>query len=582
MMKKTIYNIMKSLPVVVFLSFCTVFAVNGQETVIKREITLYNPYKPSLPDVVKKSFFPDMTDTAAVKPFIKYDIQTTPYTPPYTINPLKAATMVPDPLTKLYNGYINLGLGNYLTSICDISITSLRSRKGALGVYAGYFLSDGKVKLENGKKVSAGYSDKNVSLFGKKFLNESVLSGSIDFSGKTRYAYGYNPQIIDYDPVKKDYRLNYTSAGINAGISSVQPDSSKLSYEVRVDYNFFMSEKDMYLHTGKLTGQAAKEIKGFYAGSGLRLDFHKPSGLISASSEYVAEITPFLTRKTAEWNAKLGAGFVLDKFIDDDEPRFLIYPDFGFSFNIMPPYIGFFAELKGKLERNTPENVINLNPFILSDYLYRIRNTYYPLVVGAGLEGESGIEGRYRVGVSYALVNDYVLFANFATTMDDTIILLKGNYFTPLIDEGDILRFHGETAGRISRHLAFSAEGNYYKYNLTSNKYAWGMPGWDVKFNLKYNLREKIIASLGINTTGPRKLLATVSNFNTVFDLLGSSEIEKSMPAHLNFNLSAEYRYTKILSFWLKFNNLSFSKYYEWAWYPSIRFICIAGFTYSL
>jgi len=574
---------MKPLPfIVVFMFYCAVFNAIGQETVIKREITLYNPYKPSLPDVVKKSFLPDMTDTTAVKPVIKYDIQTTPYTPPYTVSPLKAATMVPDPLTKLYNGYINLGLGNYLTSLGDISITNLRSRKGAVGVYAGYFLTDGKVKLENGKKVFAGYRDNNVSLFGKKFLNESVLRGSIDYSGKTRYAYGYNPQIIDYNPVKKDYKLNYTSAGINAGISSVRPDSSKLAYDVSLDYNFFISGKDMYLHTGILTGRSAVEVKGFYAGSGLRLDFYKPSGKISSSSEYVAEVTPFLTKKTDEWNAKLGAGLVLDKFIDDDEPRFLIYPDFRFSFNIMPPYIGFFAELKGKLERNTPENVINLNPFILSDYLYRIRNTSYPLIVNAGLEGESGIEGRYRVNVSYLLVNDYVLFANLATTMDDTINLLMGNYFKPLSDEGDIIRFHGETAGRISRHLTFSAEGNYYKYNLTSNKYAWGMPEWDINLNLKYNLREKIIASLGINTTGPRKLLATISNFNTVFDLLGSSEIEKSMPAHLNFNLSAEYRYTKILSFWLKFNNLSFSKYYEWAWYPSLRFICLAGFTYSL
>ncbi|HQK70414.1 MAG TPA: hypothetical protein PL101_04790, partial [Bacteroidales bacterium] len=81
---------------------------------------------------------------------------------------------------------------------------------------------------------------------------------------------------------------------------------------------------------------------------------------------------------------------------------------------------------------------------------------------------------------------------------------------------------------------------------------------------------------------GPRKLLTTTDNFDNLFNLLGSSEKEYSMPAHLNFNFSAEYRYTKILSFWLKFNNLSFTKYYEWAWYPSLRFICMAGFTYSL
>jgi len=576
-------NIMKPLMIITaFLAFSALFPARGQETVIKREITLYNPYKPSLPDVVKKSFLPDMTDTSAVKPVIKYEIRTTPYTPPYTVSPLKAATMVPDPLTKLYNGYINMGLGNYLTPLAEISITNLRSKQSGVGIYAGHFSTNGKVKLENGKKEFAGYMDNNVSLYGRKFLDESVLKGSIDFSRKTRYAYGYNPGITDYDPEKKDFRLNYTSAGINAGISSVRPDSSKLVYEANLDYNFFISEKNMYLHKVKLTGQAGKEVEGFYAGSGAGFEFYKPSGYISSSSAYIAEITPFITRKSADWNAKLGAGFVLDKFIDDDDPKLHIYPDLRFGFNIMPSYLAFYAELKGKLERNTPENVIMLNPFVLSDYLYKIRNTCYPLIVSAGLEGESGIEGRYRLNVSYTIADDFLLFTNYAGTRNDTINILMGNYFKPLFDEAEILKFHGETAGRINRHFTFSAEGNYYKYTLTSNKYAWGMPDWDLKFNLKYNLRDKIIASIGVNTTGPRKLLTTTDNFDNLFNLLGSSEKEYSMPAHLNFNFSAEYRYTKILSFWLKFNNLSFTKYYEWAWYPSLRFICMAGFTYSL
>ena len=33
---------------------------------------------------------------------------------------------------------------------------------------------------------------------------------------------------------------------------------------------------------------------------------------------------------------------------------------------------------------------------------------------------------------------------------------------------------------------------------------------------------------------------------------------EIEMPAHFNLNLSAEYRYSKILSLWAKFNNISF------------------------
>jgi outer membrane receptor protein involved in Fe transport len=54
------------------------------------------------------------------------------------------------------------------------------------------------------------------------------------------------------------------------------------------------------------------------------------------------------------------------------------------------------------------------------------------------------------------------------------------------------------------------------------------------------------------------------------------------MPAHFNLNLSAEYRYSKILSFWGKLNNISSKRYYEWVYYPSQGFLFMLGFTYSL
>jgi hypothetical protein len=53
-------------------------------------------------------------------------------------------------------------------------------------------------------------------------------------------------------------------------------------------------------------------------------------------------------------------------------------------------------------------------------------------------------------------------------------------------------------------------------------------------------------------------------------------------PVHVNLGLSAEYRYTRILSFWIKVDNVSWNRYYEWAYYPSQMFNFMAGFSYSL
>ena len=124
---------------------------------------------------------------------------------------------------------------------------------------------------------------------------------------------------------------------------------------------------------------------------------------------------------------------------------------------------------------------------------------------------------------------------------------------------------------------------NLNRYTLSKFKNAWNKPGWDAKFGMKYNLRDKIIAGMEITLQGKRKLVVNGESL-----LLLSSQTEQyspfiyEMPTHLNLNLSAEYRYSKILSFWTKLNNISNNRYYEWAYYPSQGFLFMLGFTYSL
>ena len=135
------------IPILIFSSLLTVNGqVKKQDTGLKREVTLYNPYKPTLPDSKKRSFLPDLNDTSKVRPSFRYDVKTTPFLPEYTISPIKAAALLPDPLPKLYKSYINLWtVSNNRTSIGsnfrpDISTflsnrsSDLRSLHFSLGV----------------------------------------------------------------------------------------------------------------------------------------------------------------------------------------------------------------------------------------------------------------------------------------------------------------------------------------------------------------------------------------------------------------------------------------------------------------
>ena len=92
------------------------------------------------------------------------------------------------------------------------------------------------------------------------------------------------------------------------------------------------------------------------------------------------------------------------------------------------------------------------------------------------------------------------------------------------------------------------------------------------RFGLKYNLRDKIIAGMEITVQGKRKMIVNGESLSSIPVPLLNPAVIFEMPAHFNLNLSAEYRYSKILSFWTKLNNISNNRYYEWVYYPSQGF----------
>jgi hypothetical protein len=566
-----------------FILFCLLplsAQVKKQESGLKREVTLYNPYKPSLPESRKRSFLPDMNDTMKIKPDFRYDVNTKQFMPVYTISPIKAAALLPDPIPKLYKSYINAGMGNYLTPLAEISITNERSKKGAIGFYGRHFSTNGKIKLQNDEKVFAGYMDNDASLFGKKIFKKSVLNSSVDFSQKVRYAYGYDPAILDYSPDKKDIRSNYNSVGAKASLSSLTTDSARFYYNFDTYYNFFSSEKNYFQHSAGIKGIMAKSFKGFYVGSGISLDYYKSADSISTDPDYIFSISPFLKKSNDQWAFKLGFEALLDRV-----NSLHFYPDITFDIHVVPSYVTFFSALSGKLERNLPAKIINENPYIIStqfpdlipNFLYKLPDTDHSLIVSAGLKGNTGIGGNYLMSASYSIINTMLFYSNLVTPalIDPSA---NGNYFIPVAYDGNLFNLHGELSQAINDKLSISGQANYYNYSI-GDEIPWNKPKWDGNLYLKYNLRNKIIAGIGMNGIGKR---SSVINGDNISLQSGFPKSVVELDSHFNINLSAEYRYSNILSFWLRFDNIAFNKYYEWAYYPTQRFLGMIGFTYSL
>ena len=549
---------------------------------LDREVTMYNPYKPSLPEFKKRSYLPDINDTSKLRPDFTYDIVTTAYTPSYTISPIKPAALLPDPLPKLYKSYIKLGFGNYVTPMAELSITNERSKKGAIGFYGRHFSTNGHISLkEDLDKVFAGYMDNDVSLYGKKFFRGSQLEASVDFTQKLRYAYGYDTSIVDYEAEKKEIRMGYNNLAADISFASLTLDSTSYSYDFDLNYDYFYNTNKKSQHNIGLTGSMATKYEGFYIGSGIDIQYFMLSESLSDQSKYLASLSPFVKKSTPQWNFKAGLQLILDRNMTD-KPKFHIYPDVNFGFSVVPSYVRFFAALNGKLEINEPKKIIEENPFLLRDgSLFEQPNTSHNLIISAGLNGNNGIGGNYVVSASYSLIDDMLFYANIVDTID-MISAEKGNMFVVLPDDVEVLKIHGEMTGSIKDKVIYGAEGNFYNYSLTGYDFPINRPDWDATLGLKYNLRNKIIVGAEVMALGKRQLAYMQrsifgSTFVSTFVKLPEME-----PVHVNINFNAEYRYTRILSFWLKVNNIAFNRYYEYAFYPTQRFVCMVGLSYSL
>jgi len=270
-------------------------AAQTEDETIKRTVTLYNPYKPTLHEATKRALLPSDDDTTTVNLRFNYDFTPGSFVPEYEISPIKSAVLSPEPLPDLKKGYVSLGLGTYLSPFLEVSISNGRSGKGAVGLFTRTYGSAGRIELENDRRVYAGFLDNQALLFGKKYFRRSRLDSDIDFRQMTRHAYGYNPDVTGYDPDRKDIRSLYYDVTGKVRYFTMEPDSSDLNWDAALKYNFFTRQGDGLQHNPGLSLSAGTNMFGLYAGIDAGYDMYIFSKALDTKSRNLITLAPFIT-----------------------------------------------------------------------------------------------------------------------------------------------------------------------------------------------------------------------------------------------------------------------------------------------
>ena len=562
-------------------------AVFAQES-LNQSLVLVRPYEPSVTDAQKITTLPNLKDSVSITPSFTYSIQSQRIDTRFDVTPITAARLDPLPQTKLYHGYIKLGAGTLPNMLGELALNTVRNKDYAAGALLKFNGARGNVKLNNDEKAFAGYSDASAKLFGQKFFQSSILRGELGVSGQTAYNYGYDTQSVDIAGVqidttfaKGDIRKNYFFADANIGIGSSHYKTEQLNYNVQLGYKFahnklddmylpgyntpnFLPNTDGYAKYNENAVNFKAQLDNNKYGGNMNLDvYNRSAAFDSLRNNFALDINPWFMLDND--SIRLQAGVRVAAYQEGDgKLQYGVFPKVEFQFTLLKDIFVPFLGIDGYMRPNTYRGMVTENPFITPGLSARITKTKWQIY--------AGLKGTLTTKLSYYLRADFTTSENEIFFVNDTTYSRLQNYFTAITDDLNIFSIKGELYFNPVESVDLGVKGTYFGYQPSKEKYAWHKPEYTLDFFVKYNLRNKVIINFDITSIGKRYAKA-------FYDDQKEFHVLKEVVA---FNLGAEYRYTKSLSFFLKINNISGAKYQRWNFYPSQRFNAMAGFTYSL
>lgn len=534
----------------------------GQKILKDTMVTVVKSFQPTIADAYKINDMPVVKDSIPPPPKLNYSINSKKVFTPFTVETLKSAKMVGEPLTKLYSSFIKVGAGNYNTPYVEIFHANGRSKDISYGAHLKHFSS--KADMEG--YGFGGLSDNQIELFGKKFFRKHTLAGNLDYNRNVIHYYGYDTSIVHLSD--KDYiKQRYSNIGGNAALQSHYTDSVHANYFLKLKYYYLT---DFY-KTSENNIYAAGDFSGYYEKQlvhvPVTVDYYNNKSATDTANSVLIGLAPYITASGDKWSTRIGIGVSIEGN-QNNKSRFLFYPNIDFNYNVVENIIIPYAGFTGGLKKNSLKTLTDENPFLVPNPDMKNTNTKWEMY--GGLRGSISKTLSYNTRTSYSKTEDLYFFVN-----DNSDLFIKG--FNVVYDDATIWNVHGELQFQSTEKIKLIAKGDYNKCTMATELKPWHRPTLQLTFSGNYNLKNKIIVCADVFVVGKRFAYSTAQGQGLGVTVSSTSITE--LKTIVDANLSLEYRYSKKLSGFLNFNNLGFKRYEIWNNYPSYKFNFLAGIT---
>ena len=568
-------------------------------------------YRPVIEQSEKINFPAVITDTLdKLQHNFRYSITPTRLKSIYEPSRIKAARIVGEPATKLYNNYLRLGFGNYWSPLTDLYWSSTRDRKKTYGLRINHFSSWDALHNVDGKNYGPNHFGKtNVTLFGKYIIKENLqLSSDINYEHDHNLYYGFTDSTlqavmgIPRDSISiKDYRASYNVATWNFGLRNMQLDPNKLGYAANVqisdlwgvwgenelniningDINYGFNIKNQYKgiaylhlewsHYNNITPAGELPLGYSVVPTTPAVSDTVASNIVKANPyiDFIFNGLQFRTGLTVGWN----------NFVNSNiDSKLYLFPDITVSKKLMSDHLALSLAAVGGMEANSFNSMRKENPYITPEALFPLAMRHYDFIGHARWTISRKLEANAEISYIF-LRNDivYIITPEYS---------LK-NVFIPYAIDNNRITLGGDLSFVNDEMLTLRAGGHYYAYSVVDDEVSSSIseqmpyrPNWDALVAADMNYKNKwflhlegrfIGEMIGAGTqliSGPTPMLEIVTT--------------KHLPTRYGIAAEVEYRHNRALSFFLRMDNLAFQRYWLWENYPSQRGLFIAGLTYTI
>jgi hypothetical protein len=464
---------------------------------------------------------------------------------------IKINRMTPDELPKLYGNYVKAGFGNYATPYFEAFVNSKRSDKF---VYGAHLLHYSSVNGPVAKKYSS-VSNNRVEAYGKYFTDKMVLKGGLNYARDRYNFYGLSKEPVDRDSIKQIY--NVFSA--TAGFESISKDA-KFIYDYNGGFynlhSFKGGNESEWMGTGAIRYKLSDEM--YISSSSLLSISHRKDSSAYTRSFY--QIKPaFNYIKKDQINVRAGLNFAYTN--DSVDNHFHVYPTVNVDYTLIKDKATAFAGIDGEMQRNNLRSFVSQNPYLKQDVVLLHTNKAFELYVG--MKGFLMGSLSYRGRVSYQNYKNLYFFNNSRADTSRFEILYSRT-------STSVVNVTGDVGYDLSERLRLGVVANYYKYSVgTDSLKPWHRPSFTTSFIGTYNLQKKIYFNLDIYyISGLRG-----KNYQ--------SGREVKLPDIVDINFKVDYRFSKVFSTFIEFNNILSKKYQRYLYYPVKGFNVMVGLSYS-